>query len=103
MGPEIDRLIARWDLVPPVPRSAPEAGRRPAPRLETLDGAAGAFFDNSKDNAAGLLQEVARLLQEEHRAAAPTFLSKPLHTRVADPSQIDEAARRDYGVVAIGD
>jgi hypothetical protein len=100
---DLHRLISEWDLVVPVPRGSAPVSRPPAPRLATLAGAAGAFLDNSKDNAAALLAEVGRLLQTEYKAAPPRFFSKPLHTRVALESQIEEAARLEYAVIAIGD
>jgi hypothetical protein len=77
--------------------------RQVARRVPTLAGAKGAYLDNSKDNAATLLREVARLLQSDYGTGQPTFFSKPLHTRVASESQIEEAARLDYAVIAIGD
>jgi hypothetical protein len=103
METEIDRLTRKWDLVLPAPRGLAWVTRPTAPRLTTLANARGAFLDNSKDNAATLLQSIARLLQTNFRAAGPTFYSKPLHTRIAPEFQVADASRLDFAVVAIGD
>jgi hypothetical protein len=58
MDQQIDRLIAEWNLVAPVPRSVAR-GRPIANRLHELSGARGAFLEYSKDNAFTLLQELA--------------------------------------------
>jgi hypothetical protein len=99
----LDKLIKDWDLVMPAPRGLASVTRPVARRLSSLTNARGAFLDNSKDNAATLLQELGKLLHAEFGTAEPTFFSKPLHTRIAPESQIGEAARMEFAVIAIGD
>ena len=103
MDTELKQLIDDWGLVVPAPRGMNWVSRPIAPRLATLANAKGAFLNNSKDNAATLLREMGRLLQTEFGTAEPTFFSKPLHTRIAPESQIEEAVWLDYAVIAIGD
>lgn len=103
MAAEIDRLTEQWDLVAPVPPNSLARRRPVAAPLTRLSGARGAFVENSKENALLLLQEIGRLMREEFSLADATFLSKPLHTRVAPERVIEEAARNDFALVAIGD
>jgi hypothetical protein len=103
MDESLDRLVATWDLIRPVPPESAHRSRPLAGRLGSLAGAKGAFLDNSKDNASQLLRDLARFLRVEFFIGDASFFSKPMHTRGAPGSQIQQAAQRDFAVVAIGD
>jgi hypothetical protein len=103
MQTTLNELAQKWDLVSPVPPGAAASTRPVAARQPSLTGARVAFLDNSKDNAALLLRTYAEILDRDFSLGGTSFISKPLHTRVADEAQIQAAARGDCAVVAIGD
>lgn len=103
MDASLNELIRLLDLVPPTPADAAASTRPTADRPASLEGATVALLDNSKDNAALLLGACAELLEESFGIGSTSFFSKPLHTRIADESQLQAAAQSDCAVVAIGD
>ena len=77
---------------------------QPAQRVPRLDKLRLGVLNNTKWNAAKLLNEVVSLLSEEARFAEINHFKKETYTRVADPLLLEAIAKgNDIALVAIGD
>jgi hypothetical protein len=83
------------------------SGRRAgvlAPRLATLRGATIGLLENTKQNAALLLEDVGRLLMERHGARAYALWTKPSFAVPAPDELVEEMARKcDVAITGVGD
>jgi len=79
-------------------------GKQLAPRVESLDGLRLAVLDNTKWNAAKLLDSVVALLSEKIRFSQINRYKKETFTKPAAPELIrDIAANNDIALIAIAD
>ena len=87
------------------PTGLVDAPRKPlAQRVKTLQGLRLAVLDNTKWNAARLLDNVANLLGENIRFSQINRYKKETFTKPAAPELIREiAANNDIAVIAIAD
>jgi len=78
--------------------------RNPAKRVRSLEGLRVAVLDNTKWNAAKLLDSVVELLGRETRFAEVNRYRKETFTKPAAPELIDRiVADNDLAVIAIAD
>ena len=92
-------LTSSFGLIDPT--ATPERTGSAAPRLPELAGARGVLLDNTKGNAGPLLRHVGNLLEERYGVRPFEMARKLVYSRPADPSLLDDLARR-YEFVVIG-
>ncbi len=84
--------------------SLSNADGRAAPRVAGLAGLRLGVLNNTKWNAARLLNEVVSMLGEEESFSAVNYFKKETYTRVADPALLAQlAAGNDIALIAVGD
>jgi hypothetical protein len=88
-------------LDPTVPPDRAESAL--APRLPALDGKVLGLLANGKVNAGHLLDLVREGLEARYRVREVVVRAKPSASRVADAETLQELARCDAVVTAIGD
>ena len=75
-----------------------------APRPTSLDGKVLGLLDNSKNNAAELLQLVGDMLNSQFELKDVKFAHKPDASRPVPVETVQDLAREsDFAIVAIGD
>jgi len=75
-----------------------------ARRVKSLDNLRLAVLNNTKWNAAKLLNAVAECLKADTHFAQIDFFKKETYTRNADPTLLEDIARsHDIALIAIGD
>jgi hypothetical protein len=91
-------------ILDPTGRTSGRRGGVLAPRLATFRGATVGLLENAKQNAALLLEEVARLLMERHGARGYALWTKPSFAMPAPDDLVEEMARKcDVAITGVGD
>ncbi len=94
--------IAALGLVDPTDRQE-EPERVAATPLETLEGLTGGFLDNRKGNADVILEAIRQRLDDGYGMTDSLVRSKWVFSAPAAPEIIDELAKCDFVVSAVGD
>lgn len=101
---EAGDMAGREKLLDPTGDSARAADNTLAPRLRSLHGLTVGLLDNTKPNAAVLLENVARELQREHGLQASILYTKSYFGTPAEESLIQRILHNcDFAVAGIGD
>jgi hypothetical protein len=82
--------------------TAPPPGLELAPRQANLSGLRVGLLDNTKHNAALLLNEIGKLLMADHHAAAVTVEATKTNFAAPAPADLIERYRQDCDVVITG-
>ncbi len=95
-------ILAGLDLIDPC-LEASKSRLALAKRLGTLSGRRIGLLDNRKDNADVILKRIAARLEQDFGATAGLYRMKPVYSRRAEPSVIEElAANSDFVVTSTG-
>ena len=100
--PDIQERIRALGLLDPTDRREMEP-RRVAPGLDTLSGKKAGFLDNRKGNADAILERVREVLESDYQVVTAVSQAKWVFSAPAAPEIVDELARCDFVVTAIGD
>ncbi len=100
--PDIQERIRTLGLLDPTDRRKMEP-RRAALGLDTLLGMKAGFLDNRKGNADAILEWVREVLEREYQVVTAVSQAKWVFSAPAAPEIVDELARCDFVVTAIGD
>ena len=100
--PDIQDRIKALGLLDPTDRRETEP-RRVAPSLDALAGKKAGFLDNRKGNAEVILERVQEILEREHQVTTVVSQAKWVFSAPASAEILDELARCDFVVTAVGD
>ena len=79
------------------------AGRNPAARPASLDGAVVGFISNGKEGTAGFFSHLDRLLRERFQLARVIYRTKANYSAPAERDIIDEARNWNLAITGLGD
>jgi hypothetical protein len=99
-----DADARRLGLLDPTGAPRDSDPRAVLPVLDTLAGKRIGLLDNSKTNAAALLERIGQTLIQDYRAATIVARTKRIYSRIAPPELIDDLTTNcDAVLTAIGD